>query len=95
MIAQTVHTTGINWQSLLVTVAAIAGIISIVGGYVVRSLSKTTKETILQVIASEVTPVLTEIQGTLRNHSTRIAKLEGIEEGKAQAIAAAAVTTTK
>ena len=90
-----VHTTGINWQQLLLTVAAIAGIVSLVGGYVGRSITKNVKQTIREIIASDVTPILNTIRGELAEHDTRLARLEGIEEGKHQAIAAAAVTTTK
>lgn len=87
-----VHTTGVNWQSVLITVAAIAGVISVVGGYIVRSLSASMKDTIHTIIASDVSPTLNRIDEELSGHDTRIARLEGIEEGRKQAVAQASVT---
>jgi hypothetical protein len=45
------------------------------------------------VIARQVTPKLEEIETGLRDHDNRIARLEGIQEGKRQAVAEANLKT--
>jgi hypothetical protein len=49
------------------------------------------KDEIQSVIDLKVTPLLNQIQSQLSNHDTRIAHLEGVEEGKRQALAQARV----
>ena len=92
MIAQAVHTTGINWDAILANVASITVILGFFGAVLLRSFRRSIQESIERVITSEVTPKLNEIATTLRNHDTRIARLEGMEEGKQQAIAQAGLT---
>lgn len=92
-IGTTVHTTGVNFDGVLANVASITVILGVFGAIVVRSIKRSIKDEVADVIHSEVTPVLNEIKNELREHDTRIARLEGVEEGKRQAVAAAGVTT--
>lgn len=95
MIATTVvHTTGVNWDAVLANVASVTVILAAFGALVVRSIKRSVKDQIEDVIAKQVTPQLALIANDLKRHDTRISRLEGIEEGKRQAIAAAGVTTT-
>lgn len=95
MIAQTVvHTTGVNWSAVLANVASITVILGAFGAILLRSFRRNIQEAIERIIHDEVTPKLDEISTTLRDHDTRIARLEGVEEGKKQAIAQAGITTT-
>ena len=94
MISVVVHTTGVNWDGVLANVAAISVILATTGVMVVRSLRRSIRDEIHAVIAKDVTPILTQIHDQLAQHDTRLTKLEGIEEGKRQAIAAAGVTTS-
>lgn len=89
-----VHTTGVNWDVVLANVASISVLLSIFGALIVRMLRSSIKDQIESVISDKVTPKLDSIDHQLKGHDTRIARLEGIEEGKRQAIAAAGVTTT-
>ena len=88
-----VHTTGVNWDNVVVLMAAFVVILSFFGGILLRAFRKSIKEEVASVIHSEVTPLLDKITKRLDAHDTRIARIEGIEEGKKQAIAAAGVTT--
>lgn len=93
MFLVTVHTTGINWDNVLVLTAAFVVILSFFGGILLRAFRKSIKDEVAEVIHAEVTPLLDKIQGRLDDHDTRLARMEGIEEGKKQAIAAAGVST--
>lgn len=88
-----VHTTGVNWDGVLANVASITVILGAFGALLLRAFKKSIKDEIASVIHSEVTPILTSIQARLDDHDTRLARIEGIEEGKKQAIAAAGVST--
>lgn len=90
----TVHTTGINWQGILTNVASITIIVGAMLAYVIRTVKSSIKEQIQAVIKTDITPALDAIQDELKIHDTRIARLEGVEEGKRYAVAAAGVTTT-
>jgi hypothetical protein len=77
-----VRTHGVNWEGILTTVAALCIVIlpmlkwvvgSTVGGIVDRNITPRFK-------SQEVK--LSAIEDHLANHDNRIAKLEGIEEGK-------------
>lgn len=94
VVGTTVHTTGINVEGLLTTLASITILLGFFSTIIVRMLKRSIKDTVEQVVAEKVTPVLVSIQAELKDHDTRIARLEGIEEGKRQAIAAAGVTHT-
>lgn len=91
--ATTVHTTGVNIDGVLANVASITVILGVFGAFVVRSIKRSIKDEISEVLHKEVMPVLDEIKDELRKHDTRIARLEGVEEGKKQAVAMAGVTT--
>lgn len=94
MLGEVVHTTGVNWQSIAVNASIIIGGVAIVGRVIVTSVRRSVGDQVADVIASQVTPRLDFIGETLTDHAKRIARLEGVEEGKKQAIAAAGVTTT-
>ena len=93
MIALVVHTTGVNWDGVLANLASITVVLVVIGGFVARNIKTTIKDEILGVIDAKVTPILDKIQGQLSDHDTRLARIEGIEEGKRQAIAQAGVST--
>ena len=93
MFLTTVHTTGVNWDGVLANVASITVILGAFGALLLRAFRKSIKDEIASVIRGEVTPLLEKIQGRLDDHDIRLARIEGIEEGKNQAIAAAGVTT--
>lgn len=95
MIATTVHTTGINLDGLLANIASIIVIIGAFTAVIVRQVKRSIKDEITEVIDTEVTPILKNIQSRLDEHDTRIAHLEGVEEGKRYAVAAAGVSTSK
>ena len=88
----TVHTTGINWQGVLTNVASITIIVGAMLAFVVRTVKGSIKEQIEAVIKTDVMPIRQEIETSLRDHDTRIARLEGVEEGKKQAVAQAGVS---
>lgn len=91
--AQVVHTTGVNIDGVLANVASITIIMGAFGALLLRQFKRSIRDTVSDVIATEVTPALTRIQARLDLHDTRIAHLEGVEEGKRQAVAAAGVST--
>lgn len=93
MFLTTVHTTGVNWDGVLANVASITVILGAFGALLLRAFKKSIKDEIASVIEAKVSPVLNSIQARLDNHDTRLARIEGIEEGKRQAIAAAGVST--
>ena len=93
MIAVVVHTTGVNWDGVLANVASITIILGAFAAVIVRSIKRSIVETVEGVISKKVTPVLESIQNELKQHDTRLARLEGVEEGKRQAVAQAGVTT--
>jgi hypothetical protein len=88
-----VHTTGLNWDAVLANAASIIVILGAFGAIMVRVIKHSIKDQIEEVIKTDVTPLLTVMEHELRVHDTRIARLEGVEEGKRQAIAAAGVTS--
>jgi predicted nucleic acid-binding protein len=88
-----VHTTGVNWDGVLANVASITVILGVFGAVIIRSIKRSIKDEVSDVVATQVTPLLTKIQARLDGHDTRLARLEGVEEGKRQAIAQAGVTT--
>ena len=93
MFLTAVHTTGVNWDGVLANVASITVILGAFGALLLRAFRKSIKGEIAAVIHDEITPILTKILARLDDHDTRLARIEGIEEGKKQAIAAAGVTT--
>lgn len=98
--ATTVHTTGVNIDGVLANVASITVIMFAFGAMLARSIKRSLKDTISEIvkgeIAEQVTPKFALIQadmaavkGELGNHGTAIARLEGIQEGKRQSLAEA------
>ena len=92
VLAETVHTTGVNWDGVLANVASITIIMGAFGALLLRAFRRSIKDEITDVIEREVMPKLDEITIQLRVHDTRIARLEGVEEGKRYAVDAAGVT---
>jgi ABC-type antimicrobial peptide transport system permease subunit len=76
-------------------VASISVILGVFAAFIVRSIKRSIVDTVTAVIDKEVKPILDLIQRELKDHDTRIARLEGVEEGKRQAVAAAGVSTNK
>lgn len=95
MFSVTVHTTGVNLDGILANVASISVILGVFAAFIVRSIKRSIVDTVTAVIDKEVKPILDLIQRELKDHDTRIARLEGVEEGKRQAVAAAGVSTNK
>jgi hypothetical protein len=93
MLSVVVHTTGVNWDGVLANVASITVILGVFAAVVARNIKRAIKDEIRSVISSDVTPALEKINTQIQKHDTRIARLEGVEEGKKQAIAQAGVST--
>ena len=93
-VVQAVHTTGVNLDGVLANVASITVIMAAFGGLLLRSFKRSIQDTVTDVIDQKVTPVLNEIRSELREHDTRLAHLEGVQEGKRYAIDAAGVTSS-
>jgi hypothetical protein len=93
MLGVAVHTTGVNWDGVLANVASITVVLSVFGAVIVKLMRNSIKDQITAVVRDEVTPKLDRLSDSISGHDTRIARLEGMEEGKRQAIAAAGVTT--
>jgi uncharacterized membrane-anchored protein YhcB (DUF1043 family) len=93
MFSVVVHTTGVNWDGVLANVASITVILGVFGALVVRSIKRSIKDEVTSVIANEVSPKLDSINSQIQKHDTRIARLEGMEEGRKQAVAQAGVST--
>lgn len=100
----TVHTAGINIESLTTTLASITVIVSAVGIVMVkainRSITDNTRTIVTEIIAKEVTPKFTQINTSIGiltktqiEHSVKLARLEGFQEGKKQTVAEANIRT--
>jgi predicted nucleic acid-binding protein len=83
----------VNLDGVLANVASITVILAAFAAVIVKSIKRSIKDEIEKVVAEKVTPVLVRIQSRLDEHDTRLARLEGVEEGKKQAIAQAGVST--
>lgn len=90
----TVHTTGVNWEGIAVNAAIIVGGVAIIARFLANSLRRTIQQEITEIVHKEVSPKLEAIDNQLKVHDTRLARLEGIEEGKRQAIDQAGVSRT-
>jgi hypothetical protein len=93
--AAAVHTTGVNIDGVLANVASITVIMGAFGALLLRSFKRSIQDTVNDVIDKKVTPQLTVLADKIEKHDTRIAHLEGIEEGKKQAIAQAGVSSNQ
>ena len=85
----TVHTTGVNIDSILANSAAVVIIVAAFFGLVNRSVRQGIREEIHNEIKAEVVPELAAINATLRRHDSDIAWLKGLEEGRRQVVAQA------
>lgn len=81
----TVHTTGVNIEGVLANVVAITIILTFFAGVIIWLIKRS--------IADAVREAMIPIEKRLDDHDTRIARLEGIEEGKRIATDMAGVTT--
>lgn len=93
MFLVTVHTTGVNVDGVLANAVAIIIIVGFFTGIIVKLIKRSIGEAVRTVIEAEVTPILNQIRDELKQHDTRLARLEGVEEGKRYALDAAGVTT--
>lgn len=95
-----VHTTGVNVDGVLANVASITIIMGAFGAVLSRSIKRSLKDTIQEIvkveIAEQVAPKFSviqadmgELKGQVSTHATKIARLEGIQEGKRQSLAEA------
>lgn len=98
MIADVVHTTGINIDGFLANCAAIVVIVGAFMALVTRTVRGSIRDEIQSVIEREVSPRLDKIDERLNTqdrrldgHDVALSRLQGIEEGKRQAVAQAAV----
>lgn len=89
-IPPTVHTTGVNWDGILVNAGVIGVIISAVGKLIVNSVNRTIEDKLRNIVADEidskVTPQLQLLTATQSRHSIDIARLQGQAEGRRAAI---------
>ncbi len=75
-----------NYEGVLANVVAITVILTFFAGIIVWLIRRS--------ISDAVAVALKPIEEDIKDHDTRIARLEGVEEGKRYAVDAAAVTTT-
>ena len=80
----TVHTTGVNIDSILANAAAVVIIVAAFFGLVNRSVRQGIREEIHDENESQVLPQLRSINLKLSQHDTDIAWLKGLEEGRRQ-----------
>lgn len=85
MLAVVVHTTGVNLEGVLAIVVAMTIILTFFTGVLVWLVKRS--------IADAVRDAMAPIEKRIDDHDTRIARLEGVNEGRRQAVAAAGVTT--
>lgn len=91
------HTTGINPEGALATASAVVVLLTPVAILLSRSFKRSIKDAIRdevkRIIADDVTPRFLHIddsiallQETQNDHSVKIARLEGVQEGKRQVV---------
>lgn len=89
-----VRTTGINWSAVITISGSVTLMVSIVGAVLVKIFTRSVGDQIDKALDSKVMPRLDGFGHQLSDLDRRTSRLEGVEEGKKQAIAAAGVTTT-
>ena len=87
MIAQTVHTTGVNVEGVL----AIGVELTIILTFFAAIITFLVRRGITDAVRVAMEP----IEARLDEHDNRLSRLEGMEEGKRMAIAQAGVSTTQ
>ena len=99
--AVVVHTTGVNVEGLIANVASVTIIIAALGAVVTRQVRVTIRDQIRKVISEEVNPQFAKIELRLDKLTEesegvrmRVARLEGVAEGRAVTIAAAEQAAT-
>lgn len=93
VITQPVHTTGVNIQGVLVTASAVTIMVGAIGAVLTRMFSRSVGTQIDNAIDTKVTPKLDALTHSVSDLDRRTTRLEGIDEGRRQAVAAAGVTT--
>ena len=81
----TVHTTGVNIEGILANAVAVTIILTFFAGLIIWLIKRS--------ISDAVREAMIPIEKRLDNHDTRIARLEGMEQGKRDAVAAAGVSS--
>lgn len=87
LLTQTVHTTGVNVDGALATAVLVVTLMSpvfVVTIFILRSFIK-------QAVDKALEPIYIR----LNQYGVAIARLEGVEEGRRQAVAAAGITTNQ
>lgn len=84
LFGSTVHTTGINIEGVLANAVAVSVIVTFAIGIAIWLIKRS--------IAEAVRDAMIPIEKRIDDHDTRIARLEGVNDGRKQAVAAAAVT---
>jgi hypothetical protein len=85
LVAQVVHTTGVNWDSILAIGVEIIIIVGALFGVLTRVLKLELKDTVEKQVAplfGEIKRQLQEIRNDVDSHSTAIARLEGFQDGR-------------
>lgn len=90
LLAETVHTTGVNWDGIIVNAGVITTAISLIGAYFVRRINNSWAANTQKIVDSALKPIL----ATLKAHGERIAYLEGVESGKKQVVSEAGLSKT-
>ena len=95
-----------NYEGALATASAVVILLTPVVVLLARAFSRSLKDTIKHevegVVAREVTPRFIQINGSIKTlesitavHAIQIARLEGVQEGKAAAATQAGLTSTR
>lgn len=79
---QTVHTTGVNWDGILVNAGVITTTISIIGGFFYRRIRTSFESATERIVDRTLHRALAPIIEELNRHGERIAYLEGVDSGK-------------
>lgn len=83
----TVHTTGVNWDSVAAIVTAVVVVVSAIGAVVITVLKSSVTAIVEDAIKRDVAPILDRINARLDVHDTKLAHLEGVEQGRREGLA--------
>jgi hypothetical protein len=90
---QTVHTSGVNWDGILVNAGVITTLVSLIGGFFYKRVKNTYETATERIVERIMDKALAPILEELRSHGERIAYLEGVDSGKKQMTAQAKLTS--
>jgi hypothetical protein len=91
-----VHTTGINWDSILAIGSELVVILGVFGAILRRVFRQSVHDEIDSVVGpllKKINEQLDSLTDRLDLHDIQIAHLQGVEEGKRQAIGQAGLTS--